>query len=117
MDGLLARIPYPLLREWEAFYRQDPWGEWRADLREAKTTAAVLNQWRGKKDKVIEVADVMPRFGAAAAAKPEAPSEDRLLEKFKALNALLGGSVVARGSDDDRQPRPDALGVRRPAQG
>ncbi|MGE3932351.1 MAG: hypothetical protein AB7F67_03825 [Rhodospirillaceae bacterium] len=46
--------------EWRAFFAVEPWGEERADLRAALTTAAVYNVNRGRGQSAFKPIDFMP---------------------------------------------------------
>ncbi|MDQ7019612.1 MAG: DUF4035 domain-containing protein [Robiginitomaculum sp.] len=51
---LLARIDARELAEWQAYYRLEPFGEERADWRQAQTTAMIANVNLGKDAHPIE---------------------------------------------------------------
>lgn len=78
--------------EWMAFYSIEPFGEERADIRQAMTTSAVHNsiQAHMKEPKWTKPGDFMP-FSTQPKAQPktQAPvptaSPDALLAKFNAL--------------------------------
>jgi hypothetical protein len=57
---LLRRVTSIEMSEWYAYYCVDPWGEERADLRQAITTAMIANVNRGKDDKAFTPEDFMP---------------------------------------------------------
>lgn len=59
---LLQRISSKELTEWLAFYRTEPFGDVRADLRSAIIACVMANAWRGKNTKVFTVEDFMPKF-------------------------------------------------------
>ena len=48
------------LHEWMAFYRLEPFGEERADLRAGIVASTVYNVNRGKKGRVLKPTDFMP---------------------------------------------------------
>lgn len=56
---LLASMSSPELAEWMAYERVEPFGQWRADYRQAITSMLIANANRGKKDKAYEVGDFM----------------------------------------------------------
>lgn len=80
--------------EWMAFYNIEPFGEERADLRQALTTSAVHNsiQVQMKKPQWTKPGDFMP-FSTQPKEQPKkqppaaipAASPDALLAKFNAL--------------------------------
>jgi hypothetical protein len=43
-----------------AYYSIEPFGEWRADVRQALTSMVIANVFRGKKGKASKVRDFMP---------------------------------------------------------
>jgi hypothetical protein len=80
--------------EWQAFYRLDPFGEYRADYRMGLLIAATLNLWKDKGDEPARPEDFMPKFGAEAAAleletetAPQAGSTD---QEFTAAMLAVG---------------------------
>lgn len=83
---MLAEITPQQLGEWLAYYRIDPWGEVRADLRHGIATAVLANVHRDatKRPEGYKPADFMPDFDP----KPEQSS---LAAKVRAgLYALPG---------------------------
>jgi hypothetical protein len=54
------RLSFRELIEWAAYYRIEPWGEERADLRSGVVAATVANANRGKKQKPFTPTDFMP---------------------------------------------------------
>lgn len=48
------------LHEWFAFYRIDPWGEGRGDLRSGIVASVVANANRGRSGKTFTAMDFMP---------------------------------------------------------
>lgn len=80
--------------EWQAYYELEPWGEERADLRQAMTTSAITNlhMAQTKKPKWVKPEDFMPftRREKAAQVKPQglpASSPEALMAKFNALTS------------------------------
>ena len=59
---LKHRLSSDEFRHWLAFYRLDPWGDMRADLRSAQIAALTANLWRGKHQRPINVEDFMPYY-------------------------------------------------------
>ena len=57
---LLARMDSLELSEWVAFYSLEPWGDERADLRQAITSATLANIHRGKGQRAYKPEDFMP---------------------------------------------------------
>ena len=95
---LLARISSRELSEWLAFYKVEPFGEKRADLRAAVVAAAVANTARDpkKRKKPFTPADFMPRFER----KRERQSWEEQLRMVEMFNVALGGRDL-RGLSTD----------------
>lgn len=83
------------LLEWEAFYRLEPWGEERMDLRFATLMAIVLNKLNFTKDaKSVMPEDLMPDFAGDRRPQEEEPREltpEEIREQALALCRTLGG--------------------------
>jgi hypothetical protein len=58
---LQQRLTARQFRRWLRYYQQNPWGEWRADLRAGIIATAVLSPWCGK-GKRPKPTDFMPTF-------------------------------------------------------
>jgi hypothetical protein len=81
---MLQRVLSPEdFAEERAFYRLEPWGEWRADLRAAKQCAATAN-FSGNVQHALSPADFMPDFDA----EPENPAE-RIAANEEALKGFM----------------------------
>lgn len=59
VSGLLAQLPQGAWLEWIAYFEREPWGELRADTRQAITSAVVYNVNRGKGQPARNVTDFM----------------------------------------------------------
>ena len=61
VDELLDSISYSELISWGAYYRVEPWGEWRADVRSAQiaTILANVNRDQKKKPEPYTIKDMM----------------------------------------------------------
>lgn len=59
---MLASMSSRELSEWVAFYRVEPFGEERADLRSALQTATVANMKRGKGKRPFKLSDFLLKF-------------------------------------------------------
>jgi hypothetical protein len=79
---LLARIGQDELFEWQAYYRIEPFGEWREDLRCGIVASTVANAFRGKKSKTFKPDDFMPKFGKGDPEKRRKGLAARLLGMF-----------------------------------
>jgi len=88
---LLTRMSGQELTEWEAYYRLEPWGEERADLRSGVVAALISNAFRGKGGKVQKPQDFMLRFGLDVQTEPM-----KLWAKIKATFMALGDANMAR---------------------
>ena len=60
VDAFLEEIPASLLAEWQAYYAIEPWGEERADLRNAMAMQLTANINRKQGATPFRVADFMP---------------------------------------------------------
>ena len=70
------------LSGWMAYHSIEPFGEWRADLRQAITSMVVANANRGKKQRAFKVKDFMP-FDKPRKRRQQTP------EEMKAMLNLL----------------------------
>ncbi len=68
MGELLARVSSKELAEWRAYYRVEPWGEWRADLRNGITASVIANVNRGRGKRVFKASDFVLNFNRKTAA-------------------------------------------------
>lgn len=66
--GFMEETPYRQILEWQEYFRLEPFGEPRADLRVAHAAAQLSAMWAGKGAK-IKVSDFMPDF-----ARPASPA-------------------------------------------
>ena len=88
---MLREISHPQFLEWQAYYRIEPWGEWRADMRMAQMLSLYANAHRdgNKHPKPFTPADFMPDFaGDHPKTKPH---------QGKQLREALGHRVVKKG--------------------
>ncbi|HWV23262.1 MAG TPA: hypothetical protein VNZ58_03655 [Thermomicrobiales bacterium] len=92
---LLDRMSSREFSEWMAYYELEPFGEERADFRQALTTSAVVNsvQAQTKHPKWSKPADFMP-FRHESKQEPNKPADPEELKKK--LLAFAGGGK--RGS-------------------
>lgn len=77
--------------DWQAYYRLEPFGEWRADVRSGIVASTMANIWRGKNGRRMSAKDFMPEFGQHAT-NPEKQTEFLV----KKLMGLFG-----RGKKED----------------
>ena len=59
-DVMLETLTARQYVEWLEYYKRDPWGEQRADLRAGIIACTMSNRWRGKNEEASEPADFMP---------------------------------------------------------
>lgn len=117
VDVLLDSISTRKLYEWAAFYKLEPFGEFRADLRAALIACTIANVSRDKKKQrkpfdikdfllFLDDAPVGSGSGAVAAKDPKATgvpfddSQHPLYQKMMALNAQFGGEVENKRDGD-----------------
>lgn len=89
------------LTEWQAYYRVEPFGEARADLRMARICWTVYSMLRGEKSPMKTPDDEAWRLDFAAAPE-EIEADDEaaaraLLAKFQALTLAAGGEITGGG--------------------
>ena len=104
--------------EWYEYYKLDPFGELRDDIRSAQLTAVFANAFRGKGQRAFTPADFMLRFGFD---EVEESDPKMLMAKFRHLtlehNAFIeqkkkrkvkynGGSDKQSGGSDVSQDKP-----------
>ncbi len=110
---------------WQAWYKIEPFGEHRADYRNAINTCVIANAFRGKGQRAYKPDDFMPKFGDDLnRAKDPKELKDKLFLYARAWNQYLdGGGKIDDGSNkhvdgsandtdgglpagDDSEPRP-----------
>jgi hypothetical protein len=77
---LLNRMTAKELGEWMSYYKLNPFGERRADVRQAITSCVIANANRGKNQAPFTVEQFMPKFGP-----PEPMSSDEIKNVLKGL--------------------------------
>ena len=68
---MLCRMTAEELGRWRAYERIEPFGENRADLRMAISTASLVNKGRGRGAPKVKAADFMPNFDGHRHQTPE----------------------------------------------
>lgn len=91
---MLKRMPARLLTEWMIFYKMEPFGERRADLRAGIVAATIANANRSKGQSVFKAEDFMPKLDPDAANEP--PDWETLLARVRGLNAAFGGEDMTQ---------------------
>jgi hypothetical protein len=87
---MLSRISSLELTEWMAYYKMDPFGEERADMRSAMVCTVMANAWGKKK---FKIEDFMPKFDK----RPMTPQQ--IKDFFKQLTISRGGKIVSSASN------------------
>lgn len=82
---MLREISVHEFREWQAYYKIEPFGEERQDLRIASIVATILNVVRKKGKAPIRIRDAMIRFGEPVAKKA------RPWQQLKAIGKAIAG--------------------------
>lgn len=81
--------------EWLAYYRLEPWGEERGDLRAGIVASTVANAWRGKDVLPFNPGDFMPEFGPPDAGPLDEEAAIAQQEAlFEGFTRQFGGRVV-----------------------
>lgn len=90
VQELLARISSRELAEWAAYFKLEPFGEERADVRAALVAATVANTARNpkKRRRPFTAQDFMPRFELKQERRQTWQEQLRIVEMF---NLALGG--------------------------
>lgn len=83
VGDLSARMSAAELDEWVAFYRLEPFGEWRADYRAGIVASTVFNINRGKDVEARNPADFMPLIERERP-EPTAPDPETVRRKMLA---------------------------------
>lgn len=93
---LKATLPASEVAYWFALYELDPWGEQRADLRQAYTTTVIANSMGGGKTKPL---DFMPYLQGEK--KRQTPQEqETIIRRFaNAANAAKSNTQRSRGKE------------------
>ncbi len=81
---MLGEISSRQFAEWMAFYRLEPWGEERADLRAGIVASTIANSNRGKGQKPFKPQQFMPEF------EPETEEQAAARLMARAMAALGG---------------------------
>ncbi len=86
-DALAAAMPYRILQDWAEFYRLEPFGEWRADVRSAIVAATFANVMKSKKSPAAKI----DQFIAANLINT---SQRRLTDKERVQKAILTAKLM-----------------------
>ena len=60
--GWVEQLPYKEYREWQAYFKINPFGEYRDDLNSAIVASTIANVNRGKHSPPYKPKDFMPKF-------------------------------------------------------
>jgi hypothetical protein len=85
VDALALHISSKQLAEWMAYYRIEPWGEERGDLRSAMVASIIANVNRKKGAKPFRPIDFMPYFAEERDQMDRKALNDELVATFKAM--------------------------------
>lgn len=101
---MLEEMPWRVFVRWQQYNEVEPFGEDRADLRAAIiawTMATVMTDKKHRRKLTLE--SFMPTFKQPRRTPQQAAEQEaeKLLAKVKAINAMLGGSVVKAGDDGE----------------
>jgi hypothetical protein len=91
---LQGRMSYAEYCRWVAFYRVEPWGERRADIRAAEAQALQANIHRNPKKRSAPFKNrefLYDWWQAAPAAEKKPVDGQSLLDKFRMLTTAPGG--------------------------
>lgn len=94
VDAMLAEMTAPQLAQWLDYYQVEPWGEDRADLRNAQLMALLFNLFRRRGTAPKRASDFMLRFGRRARQTPR-----QMFEVLK-MAAAFSGFRVEKGKGD-----------------
>lgn len=86
VDQMLTEIPARLFNEWLAYYRVEPFGEERADLRIAQLTAVTANAHRKKSAKPFKIQDFLLKFK-----RQRRKQWQEILSMVESMNKAFGG--------------------------
>lgn len=96
--------------EWRAYGSLYPFGEWRADFRNAITASTMANLWGRKKGAPAYTPhQFMPNFAPPRRQKKSVPerkakSPDELFAIIRAMNEAMGGEFIDNRPDNSDQP-------------
>jgi len=85
VEYLLKNISSRELTEWEAYYKLEPWGEDREDLRMGIISSTIANVNRGKGGRTYKPSDFIPKFD-----RPRQTWQEQL-KVVEMLNVALKG--------------------------
>lgn len=80
-----ARIGSAEFTDWLAYYQLEPWGEERADIRNAILCALVANVFRGK-GRRAKLKDFLPRFDEEPRPRQSLSDMRAVMERFTAAH-------------------------------
>ena len=90
---MLAALDSRELSEWQAFFRLEPWGDERADLRTAQLCCIVANALSGPGDRALELIDFMPYSDPG-------PKEQPVKTQVALMKSIAGGSKPKDGGQE-----------------
>lgn len=94
VDQMLAEMTSRQYQEWKEFYSVDPWGDQRADLRNAQLACIMANAWRGRKQAPIQLATFL--LFPDEDNKPPVGDMRQLMSRLRA-QARRAGRIITNG--------------------
>lgn len=95
---LKSKITMRELRGWQRYYRIEPWGERRADLRAGIVAAAMRNSMRGRGSRAFRAQDFLPEFGPRRRRMDDETVADRLVLWARGFKAQLERKKRTQGT-------------------
>lgn len=104
-DAMLARIPWRIWREWQAFAALEPFGETgeeRADMRSAIVAATIANCLaRAKGKPAFKPCDFTPQFEERVQQpRSEPPPPEAHYQQILTITKMFGGKVVTKRTSE-----------------
>ncbi len=97
LQELHERMTAVELREWWIYYQMEPFGDARADLRMAISTASLVTMWTKSSAKVT-IADFLPDFYAEYHVRHHGPETSHDTQRaFTLMTSLIGGKIIRNG--------------------
>ncbi len=76
---------------WLAYFRLDPWGEERADVRAGVMALSALTPWRGKDAEALEPLDLLPDWSGERAERKRREKNEGMVAWIKAMSGAGEG--------------------------
>ncbi len=90
-------------QEWMSFYRMEPFGEDRADLRAGIIAATIVNVQRGKKGRPVKPTDFMPyqKAGEQRRRMSDGPDPKKLDKQVRGVFGSMMEKQKKKGKSSD----------------